>query len=385
MATLTTFEEVPRRCPSAKVSRRTRRSLVQLAHAKPHLRDTAELAHPVVCIRTLLPVRDSPSPKQTAWDRPQTPLQLPGSLPGTAAAPSERPPSARSFPPGRPPRPGRAPPWTPWSCAPRTCVLPQLAPSPRSFLPPRAQSLPTPPRPAPSASSPRQVLAIDMPRATQRVLELQLLLGGSDPTGVFERHPSLLLSDESVTESAAVAVLKIRARQRARWLPHFEPRRSRAPQPRPDCGRPVAQELAPRVPNPERIVRENPDLIWRLGIYSERPRLHALLRRARWQLSQLSSLLPSVCLPPAPLRAETFFSLPVDIQNLLTGPWEDSEEERKAVSSSLAHALPRGAMRPRPSTPRPLGCRRTPRSGAATTKLRGGGAATRCDGAGSAA
>lgn len=30
-------------------------------------------------------------------------------------------------------------------------------------------------------------------------------------------------------------------------------------------------------------------------------------------------------------RIETFFSLPVDIQNMLTGPWEDSEEERAAV------------------------------------------------------
>lgn len=49
-------------------------------------------------------------------------------------------------------------------------------------------------------------------RATQRVLELQQLLGGRDPTGVFERHPLLLLSDESVTASAAVTVAKLRVR-----------------------------------------------------------------------------------------------------------------------------------------------------------------------------
>lgn len=87
------------------------------------------------------------------------------------------------------------------------------------------------------------------------------------------------------------------------------------------------QELSPRVRNPERIVRENPDLIWRLGMYSARPISHPSL----WTLCvvRFGERLTSAavfCFP-----AETFFSLPVDIQNMLTGPWEDSEEERKAV------------------------------------------------------
>lgn len=52
-----------------------------------------------------------------------------------------------------------------------------------------------------------------MLRATQRVLELQTLLGGADPTRVFEHHPRLLLSADSLTESAKDAVARLKVRR----------------------------------------------------------------------------------------------------------------------------------------------------------------------------